>query len=216
MQEQKDLSDKANIEDRKEETKQQQIKAEAAQPRPFYGFLEISLMYPKILVSGSRKNYQADVTTHVTAMGRIFSSQDAQSVQPWVGLRVAPFGGFGTQKGHRGRFALTYIGPAIGFGRISSQDVSEVDKEAPPERSGWLISTGAAAVYRTTRQDEPETSHATDFQNSGWASDAPGVWLEGRYIHIAMGAVGIHGVIGVQTAQGKTFAYLGAAIAGYL
>ena len=222
-QEEKNLKEKEIVEDRHNEASKENMKKEASVPRPLYSFLELSILYPKAVASGSRVNYRAEFTTHIVAMARAMPSRDVDRIQPWIGIRYAPFAGTGSQNGHLGRFALTYFGPAIGFGSISQLSLPNDDTGSPqneneslPTRSGWLASAGIAAVSRLSLSDEPEKVHATDFQRTGLSFDSPGLWAEFRYIHIFLGALGVDGILGVQTGQNKAFAYGGVAVSGFM
>ncbi len=202
-------------EQRSEQKREEKAKQELVDPRPMFGFAEINLVYPKILTTGQRKNYTADFATQFNGWMRLNLDKPSNKNQAWIGLRIAPFSGSGIQRDHAGRFARTYFGPGIGIGNI---DGREPGNQAPDmgSRSGWLLSTGVAAVSSLTRSDEPQDSGASDFTSNSWAIDAPGVWLEYRYMHVFMGAMSGNIVFGTQLAQGKTFIYTGIGLAGWL
>lgn len=206
---------KIDQENRSEKQREVRAKQELAEPRPMYGFLEINLVYPKILTTGARKNYTADFATHFNGWARLSPSKPSDVTQAWVGLRVAPFAGSGIQRDHAGRFAFTYFGPGLGIGEIQGRKKTDVSDEAE-SRSGWLLSTGIAAVSRLTRRDEAVEAGASDFAPTPWAIDAPGVWVEYRYMHVFMGALSGNFILGGQLAQGKTIVYTGVGFAGWL
>lgn len=189
-------------------------KAEAVKPRPLYGFVELSLLYPKVTVSGDREDYRADMTTHVHFWIRPNFDKLAQDVQLWLGLRLAPFAGYGTQNRQKGRFGLTYFGPGLGFGKISAPDETGSDL---PTRSGWLVAGGIAAVSRLGNRDEEHSGGSTtDFHTKSTGFDSPGVWSEARTIHVFRGALSANLILGAQLAEQKNFYYFGIGLAGWL
>ena len=182
-------------------------------PRPFYGFVELSMLYPKVLTTGNRTNYRADMTTHVNVLGRLKPDQPVDETQMWLGFRLAPFGGSGAQKNQKGRFSLTYFGPAVGVGSIGKP--GDPFSESP-RRHGFLLSAGIAAVSRLQEPTELSDPGRTDFQATPYAMDSPGVWSEIRSIHTFYGSLSYNLVAGTQLAEGKTLLYLGAGFAGWL
>ncbi len=198
----KDDSDK-KLKDRKALEK---AYAESHEPRPLYGFAEVSLLLPKAIVSSGRSNYVPDLTSHLSAYVRTSWGKGAETVQPWVGLRIAPFGGYGTQDRLTARYAHTWIGPSFGFGRIPLSDAPLADS---PIRFAYLWSTGIAAVSRMAVQGESSRKAPTDFRPTPWSMDPPGIWSELRITRISMGAFGLGFLGGAQTGAGKIFIYGG-------
>ena len=187
-------------------------KAEAQKPRPLNGFIELSLLQPKAVVSQGRSNYVSDPTNHINIYARTFWNSEADAIQPWIGVRVAPFGGYGTQGKLTARFAHTWMGPAVGFGRVSKANDPTSDN---PTRNGFLWSAGIAGVSRLVADDESAPPLPSDFKPTSWAYESPGLWSEIRWIHITRGAVGLGAMGGIQTGKGKIFYYAGGTISGF-
>jgi hypothetical protein len=194
---------------------EEQAKQEKVEPRPMYGFMEINFLYAKVLTTGTRKNYLADPTTHFNGWLRTSSSKPSDQPQLWAGFRIAPFSGSGVQRKHAGRYALTYFGPGLGFGKIQSQG-KIINPDDTETRTGWLFSGGVAAVTKLSRHDEPADTGATDFRSTPWAMDSPGVWLEYRAMRVFNAALSGNLIVGGQMAEGKNFVYLGLGFAGWL
>ncbi len=197
---------------RKSQDAADKAKAEAQEKRPFYGFFDLSLLKPAAAVSGSRSNYTCDMTTHISTYLRMFFDKDPSVVQGWFGVRVAPFGGFGTQNKVTARFAMTFLGPAIAVGKVGMPDDPLNDN---PKRFAWLWSGGVAAISKLSRDDETFKGAPSDFQGSGWAYESPALWSEVRWTRITRGALGFGVITGVQTASGKTFYYAGLSASGF-
>ncbi len=185
---------------------------EARQARPMYGFAEVSLLQPKAFVSAGRSNYSPEITSHVSAYVRTSWKLGAESIQPWLGFRVAPFGGYGTQDKLTARFAHTWFGPCIGFGAIRAAHDTDAHW---PIRYGYLWSAGIAAVSRMVAEGDAMKNPPMDFSPTAWSADAPGIWSELRMIRISMGAVGLGLMAGLQTGRGKVFIYGGLTAAGF-
>jgi hypothetical protein len=137
------------------------------------------------------------------------SSVYESAVNVWYGFRLAPFTGSGFYKGVPATFAFTYFGPSIGVGRLN-----RVNADATGTMSGWLMTSGVAAQSRLSRVDPSKRDEVDgEFNPRGFAFDAPGLWMEARYLHISYGALGLNGVAGVQFGRKKFFLYggLGAA-----
>lgn len=214
--EQQAIEVKANEEQKisvQEVKAEEKAKEEAKTPRPLYGFFELSLLQPKATVSSGRKNYVSDLTTHINMYVRTFWNSGAEATQPWIGIRIAPFGGFGTQGTRTARFAHTWLGPAIGFGSIQLPEDATVDF---PTRHGFLFSIGVAGLQRLVAEDESAKPLPDDFSPTAWALDPPGVWSEIRWVRVSRGAIGLGLMGGVQTGSGKIFYYGGFTISGFL
>lgn len=196
----------------REAKKEQVIKDDLKKPRPLYGFLELSLLYPKITTQGVRKNYHADVTSHVQLWGRLRPDTPSDSIQIWAGFRLAPFSGYGTQDKETGRFGFSFFGPGLGFGSVKK--VEDSSNEESPSYSGWLITSGVAAVSKLA--SDTHSDHESDFSSSAWSSDGPGVWVEGRYMRIFHAALSANLIIGAQLAKDKNFTYFGVGLGGWL
>ncbi len=203
-------------EESREQAKDQKAQAkaydEAHQPRPLYGFAEVSLLFPMAIVSAGRSNYEPDPTSHFSAYVRTAWGRGPESLQPWVGLRIAPFGGYGTQDRLTARFAHTWIGPAAGLGLI--QAPADPLSEAPI-RYGVLWSAGVAGVTRMAAAGESAKSQPKDFSPTPWSMDPPGVWSELRITRISLGALGLGVLAGIQTGSGKMFIYGGLTASGF-
>jgi hypothetical protein len=203
----------ATIKEQAKDLKKEELaKAEAKKPRPLYGFTELSLLQPKAVVSLGRSNYVSDLTVHSSTYVRLFWDSGAEVLQPWLGIRIAPFGGTGTQSLRTSRYALTWIGPAIGFGKISTPADTTVDF---PVRYGFLFSAGIAGLSRLVARDEAAHPLPTDFAPTPWVYDSPGLWSEIRCLRITMGAIGLGGLAGIQTGTGKIFYYGGMVASGF-
>ena len=195
-----------------EAKREEAIKAEAQKPRPLYGFIELSLLQPKAVVRHGRSDYVCDPTNHINIYARTFWNSEADAIQPWIGARIAPFGGYGTQGKLTARFAQTWMGPAIGFGRIAkSDDPTSVN----PTRSGFLWSAGIAAVSRLVADDESAPPLPSDFKPTSWTYEGPGLWSELRWIYVTRGALGFGAMGGLQTGKGKVFYYAGGTVSGF-
>ena len=187
-------------------------KKEASQPRPLYGFVELSLLQPAGTVSKGRSEYRFDMTTHINAYARALWDSDASTAQPWIGIRVAPLNGYGTQNKTTARFSHTWIGPAIGFGRITPP----TDLESGfPTRDLLLWSLGVSAVTRLRSPDDGDAPMPKDFESAPWAFDAPGAWSEVRWARIFQGATGVGLMLGTQTGTGKIIYYGGVTVSGF-
>ena len=182
------------------------------QSRLFAGFGDLSLFVGKANVSEGRSDYRVDPGIHASTYARAFWSYRIRDVQPWFGLRAAPFGGFGTQNMRTARFAHTWIGPAFGFGKFIMED----DRADPGTPSYLLlVSGGFAGVSRLSNPSETEKSPPKDFKPCAWCQDASGAWLEFRYTRLDSDVIGIGGLMGIQTGSGKIFTYAGVSISGF-
>lgn len=180
--------------------------------RKFYGFSELTLHAAWASVSHGRSNYHADAGVHMSGYLRTSWSRDLQALQPWLGLRVAPINGYGTQTGRTARFAHTWLGPALGFGRFIKPD----DRESDPSPGHFLLlSGGFAGVSRLMNSDETEKSPPRDFKPCAWCQDASGGWMEFRWTYLSDDVLGFGGLLGVQTGSGKAFTYSGLTVSGF-
>ena len=185
---------------------------EAQKSRGLFGFTELSLNLTKALVKSGRSNYAVDPTVHINTYVRTFWNSDPDVLQPWIGLRIAPFTGYGTQGKLTGRFAHTWIGPSFGLGKISKADDITADF---PVRHAVLVSGGIAAVARLGVKEESSLPLPKDFKPTPWAYDPPGVWTELRFITVTRGALGWGSMLGAQTGSGKIFIYAGVIGSGF-
>lgn len=206
---------KQQVTERAEKKQIEIAKQEAVEPRPMNAFVEFNLVYPKILTTGKRKKYVGDFATHIHMWTRLSYAKPSTQVQTWLGLRVAPFSGYGTQKDYTGRFSLTYFGPGIGLGRIEDRS-GNISSTETDSRTGWLLAAGIAAVTRLAPRDTPIDQGASDFKTTAWAADGPGVWAEGRWMWTIHNALSINILGGAQLAEGKNIIYSGIGIAGWL
>lgn len=196
----------------REKEREAKVIADAQKPRHYYGFLEASLLQPKAVVSSGRSNYVSDVTSHISAYARPLYALQPEQTQAWIGLRIAPFVGYGTQKSLTARYAHTWIGPALGLGQIRPAEMALPDR---PIRHFWMISAGIAALNRLVADDESSPPLPDDFRPTPWAYDAPGAWSEFRWTRITRGALGFGVLAGAQTGRGKIFYYAGATVSGF-
>lgn len=196
-----------------QEAQKEEAKEEAQRPRPFYGFIELSLLQPKAVVSQKRSNYVSDPTVHTNLYSRVLWSRDATEIQPWIGIRIAPFTGYGTQERLTARYGHTWLGPGVGFGRVTKPDDPFSDA---PTRYFWLISFGIAAVQRLSDDKETAPPIPEDFRNTPWAYEPPGAWIESRWSCLFRGALSSGILIGAQSGRGKIFYYAGFTGAGFL
>lgn len=200
-------ADKAREEEAAEDSAQAFLKS-----RPFAGFAELSFYAARASVTGGRSDYQVDPGIHTSAYLRTYWRSKVRDLQPWFGLRTAPFGGYGTQKGRTARYAHTWMGPALGIGKFLTPGDRD-DTSAPAYLI--LLSGGFSGVARLTNPDETEKSPLADFKPCAWCQDGSGAWLEFRYTYLSSGVVGVSGLLGVQTGTGKVFSYGGVSIAGF-
>jgi hypothetical protein len=179
--------------------------------RRFAGFAELSMSLGKAIVSQGRSNYRLDPSVQFSSYIRSPWREEPRDLQVWYGIRVAPFAGYGTQKDLTARFAHTWMGPAMGLGKVTFSD----DRLGPAETSYlMLLSGGIAAQTRLSGAPDQGTGVGEDFKASPWSLDGSGAWLEFRWHRINMGAVGFGGILGGQLGAGKTFIYTGLSAAG--
>lgn len=179
--------------------------------RRFNGFSDLSLSLGKAFVSDGRSNYRLDPSVHFSSYIRSIWRYEPHDLQGWYGLRVAPFAGYGTQKDLTARFAHTWIGPAIGLGKISFED----DRLGPAAISYLtLLSGGFAALTRLSGAPDQGPNVDDDFKASTLSFDGGGAWFELRCYRINMGSVGFGGILGTQFGSGKALMYAGISAAG--
>ena len=208
-----DDSDRQRSADRAREQEVTQDEARAIlKSRPFGGFAELSFYAARAFISGGRSDYQVDPGIHASTYLRAYWRYKVRDLQPWFGLRTAPFGGYGTQNNRTARYAHTWMGPALGLGKFLTPD--DRDDTSTPNYL-VMMSGGFAGVSRLANQDETEKSPPGDFKPCAWCQDGSGAWLEFRYTYLGVGVVGISGLLGVQTGSGKVFSYGGISLAGF-
>ncbi len=205
--------------------KQKQEKAllkETLTPHERWLLIELSLVFCGAQTSGDRQGYTCEPTVHFNGFVRKGGREKDGKVGLWYGGRLAPFGGGGFFKDKPGNYNLTYIGPMIGVGKIDPVPEDEGHARAAsadgeikiPSASGWVVTTGIAAVTRSGKNSDPTNRDGdNDFETKGLHFDAPGLWAEARYLRVQFGAVGFDAFAGVQTGREKLFVYggLGAA-----
>ena len=86
---------------------------------------------------------------------------------------------------------------------------SNGDQEIP-SASGWLVSLGVAAVSKLGHSaDQIVHDSKSDFVSKGAAFDAPGLWIETRYLKVLYGGFGFNFLLGAQEGREKIFVYSG-------
>lgn len=207
--------------------KEKQEKAllkETLTPRERWLLLELSLVFCGADTTGKREGYTCEPTTHFNGIVRKGGKDKDGKVGLWYGGRLAPFGGTGYYKKKPGTYNLTYFGPMIGVGKIdpvpadgAGARAASADGETHiPNASGWLVTTGIAAVTRSGRtSDKTNTDNGNDFRSKGLTFDSPGIWLEARYLRVQFGALGFDVSAGVQTGREKFFVYGGFGVAAW-
>ncbi len=204
----------ARVEEREQQKKAAELQ-ELQKPQPLVGFVELSLLYPIVAASGERQEYKSDFATHFNSWFRVNSDKPSEEVSLWAGLRLAPFSGTGIQNNERGRFATTYFGPAIGFGKISAQEAF-APSEIPPARSGWLVGLGVAAVSKLEDRRIDHAPVESDFVSQPYGLDPPGAWGELRYFRTMHSVLSTNMLLGGQLGEGKAFYYLGVGLGGWI
>lgn len=214
-----------------EEKKEEALARESAAPRPLRYMFEASLLVTSTKVSGNREHYKSDPTSHFNFAYR-FTRGLASDLSGFVGVRIAPFAGTGKQDGYQDRFNFLYIGPSIGFGKLSARESSSEDKSRPAEsaadssdarlaggsRLGWLVTSGISAVSRASSRGESlvnEDDRGEDFRSKSLGFDSPGVWLEARFLYVLYNSIHLSPQIGVQLGAGKTIGYFGFGFGGW-
>jgi hypothetical protein len=207
-----------------QEKKDSALKDEALRPRPRFMMMEVSYLVPGISVSGDLKKYYGDITSHFQTAFRHGGREKDGRIGIWYGLRLAPFSGVGTYKGIPGTFGFLYFGPMLGIGSLArgqgdlgqkTEDPSGRPKEPSLSVGGWLVSFGVAMQSRKGRVDPSKENEIDREFDTKVGIDAPGIWLELRYLHVFYGALGLNGIFGVQTGKNKVIAYTGIGTAGW-
>lgn len=199
------------------------LRSDTLQPRPRWFLMEISLVGGGVSTDDDRESYQMDPTSHFGLFWRDGAPAVDGKVGLWYGARVAPFSGTGFYKKRPGTYGLTYFGPMIGIGKVDpvpaddgSARATSTGNEDQLSTSGWLVSTGLAAVSRKSIQDGPAEDESTnDFVTKGVAIDASGFWLEARYLRILYGGLGFDVIVGTQTGRDKAFIYGGVGLGAW-
>ncbi len=186
--------------------------------------LEVSLLGCGLYTRVPREGYTCNVTSHFNAFFRYQGRTRDGRVGLFYGGRLAPFSGTGFYNSQPGVYGLTYFGPMIGVGKIDPVPEDEGGARASrsdgelqiPSASGWVVTTGLAAVNRLGHSAEPgPLDEKNDFQSKNVYYDRPGLWVEARYLRILYGALGFDGVFGAQAGRGKVFVYGGIGVAAY-
>ncbi len=193
------------------EAEAQKAKDSFLKSRQFVGFSELSMSIGKAFVSEGRSNYRLDPSIHISSYLRSIWREEPRDLQGWYGIRIAPFAGYGTHKGLTARFAHTWMGPAIGLGKITFED----DRLGPAATSYLaLLSGGIAGQTRLSGAPDQGLSAAEDFKASSWSLDGSGAWIEFRWYRITMGSLGFGCLLGTQLGAGKAFTYAGVSASG--
>lgn len=180
--------------------------------RLFAGFAEFNVSVARALVRDNRSDYKPDPSAHVSGYVRSFWGYGLTDPQLWYGFRIAPFGGYGTQNGQTARFAHTWIGPALGFGRFYTPD-DRAGAETPVRL--FMVSGGIAALSKLANEDESFYPAPKDFKPCAWCHDPPGLWAEVRWTALRGGVTGWGWVLGLQTGTNKILPYGGLALSGF-
>ncbi len=203
---------------------------ETNKPRNLKMFIDCTLVYPRVLTKGNRKNYQVEPTAHTHFYLRMLPDKPINEWQLWYGGRLASFTGSGIYEGVPGRFGFLYAGPLIAIGSVDLFVKSDPNKpkranvavgeEADddvtfPSRDGWFFASGIAAQNRIGVPANPEREVSDDLNTKSVAFDSPGLWFEATYVRIYFGAVSFNISIGAQAGRGKTFLWGGLGAAGW-
>lgn len=201
-----------------ERQQEEALLKETLQPRPRRLLMEVSLVGGAALTTGAKEGYTLDPNSHFNVALRHDPKKNDGRIGLWYGARVAPFTGTGFYKKRPGSYGLTYFGPMIGVGKIDPVPEDDGKGRATaasgeidiPSADGWLVSAGLAAVTKNGESGTTDASDGTnDFGSKGVAFDAPGAWLEIRYLKILFGGAGLDVVVGTQSGRGKLFVYGG-------
>ena len=207
------------------EKQEEALKEEGAKPRPFNFMAAIDFVYPKITVSGDRKDYTADPTAHHYGLFRFSGEGNDGGATAWIGYRIASFSGSGAHEGTYGRYGFTYIGPMIAVGKFSSgaRSVGQTDSDSDEDSSGDELGSRHGlmlGVGMSARVSNGTTANATedppdDLRSQSGVFDSPGLNAQLEYIHVLYGAVGINYVAGAQIGKGKNFYWAGIGVSGF-
>ena len=197
---------------------------DALTPRPQALLMELALAVCGVATRGDRQGYTCDPTVHFNVFLRYHPSRPPDRTGLWYGLRVAPFVGTGFYKNRPGAYGSTYFGPMVGVGKIDRQPVDDGTARAAsatgepeiPSGSGWLVGAGIAWASQIGHGGpEIADDDKDDFRTKKTTFDAPGSWLEARYLHVLYGALALDGLAGFQAGRGKTFYYVGLGVGGW-
>ena len=192
------------------------LKKEALKPRKYNFMVQTSIIYPFITTTGERESYQVDITSHFMSLYKLVDSPKSPEDSIWVGLRIAPFAGYGVQETYPGRYGLIFFGPAISWGGIGPINALEEGDHSLPTRDGSFVSVGLAPAFTSGQKDGATEEEPTDFLNQrAPVIDVPGVWFEYSQVTINYGALGTHYVLGAQVGASKTFFWIGMAVSGW-
>ena len=207
------------------EKQKEQLKEESAKPRPFNFMAAIDFVYPKITVSGDRKDYTADPTAHHYGLFRFSGGANDGGATAWIGYRIASFSGSGAHEGTYGRYGFTYIGPMIAVGKFSSgvRSVGQTDSDSDEDssgdelgsRHGLLLGVGLSTLVSNGSTANDADDPPDDLRSQSGAFDSPGLNAQLEYIHVLYGAVGVNYVAGVQLGKGKSFYWAGIGVSGF-
>lgn len=204
------------------ESLRKKLLAETQKPLPRVMMLEVSLLSGTVRSKGRARDYTFNPTSHFNVYLRPIPKPLTQKTTFWMGLRVAAFSGVGYYQNQPGRYGLTYVGPIIAMGKLHpKKGKSEKDSSKEPliesDGRGWLLSLGLAALARIGQSENPHPeSTENDFTTSRKIIyDPAAVWLEGRYVTVMFGGLGVNYIIGVQNAQARALVYLGVGFAGW-
>lgn len=204
------------------ESLSKRLMAEAQKPLPRVMMLELSLLSGTVRTKGQARDYTFNPTSHFNVYLRPIPKTLSQKPTFWTGLRVAAFSGVGYYRNRPGSYGLTYVGPIIALGKLlpkkgkSEKDLSK-DPVTQGDSKGWLLSLGLAALARIGQSENPHPeSTENDFTTSRKVIyDPAAVWLEGRYVTVMFGGLGVNYIFGVQNGRARALVYLGVGLAGW-
>ncbi|MFK7871896.1 MAG: hypothetical protein AB8C84_01825 [Oligoflexales bacterium] len=192
----------------------EELKIEAEKIRDMEFMTQISLLYPFIFTTGKRENYNVDLTSHIMSLYKISNNSNPYQEHFWVGVRIAPFAGYGVQDSAPGRYGLYFFGPAIAWGKVGELIRKKNDL---PTREGSLFSVGLSPAFTSGQKDGATEENPSDFLNQKAPTiDIPALWFEYSDLTVHYGGLGFHWVLGAQIGSEKTFAWFGIATSGWL
>lgn len=211
----------------KERSESDRLIEEQRSVRDLRFMTQVNLVLPRLRTSGEREDYDIDfLTSHFSFYVRLGDGPLESGINyTYMGLRIAPFSGYGKYDSTLGRFGFTYIGPAFGFGILDKEvldnrkqlNAKAADGTTPVRLwSGFLVSFGVAGMSSLAARDPSSQEPNKDILSSkGLRLDGTGLWAELSYLTIPWGAVGINYSLGVQLGEGKSIAYLSVGIGGW-
>ncbi|MCX6117137.1 MAG: hypothetical protein NT027_06325 [Proteobacteria bacterium] len=220
---------KSRVEKRKE--KELQNLKTLANTQNLHSFFEISLILPTVSARNDRKNYTADVSSHINFFIRPKIAKPSDEVQLWTALRVSPFSGSGQQNGISGRYSYLHFGPSIGIGKINARKVTpkvpnnsegtriNAIDDLPDEDeqgSGWIGILGIGATSKFSDNNTSMTEEASDFTSQTWYFDEPGLHFEIRHLTLFHGLMSRNFILGTQLGKNKITTYIGIGLGGWL